>query len=106
MTFVNQLEEDTRRSAKIVLENDLPGFILTGNLVMDLSYPVLYPEIKYDLKKLQKIGKVYYRRSVGLMKDIKVIGKAGIHTYDVIDEVFLIHTANNSYVIHTIVPVI
>jgi hypothetical protein len=106
MTLVNQLEEDTRKSAKIVLENDLPGFILTGNLVMDLSYPVLYPEIKYDLKKLQKIGKVYYRRSVGLMKDIKVIGKAGIHTYDVIDEVFLIHTANNSYVIHTIVPVI
>jgi hypothetical protein len=102
--MVDKLEEDLKKSMRIVLENDFPGSMLTGHLILDLSYPVFYPEIKYDLVKLQKIGKVYYKRSLGVMKDIKISGKTGLHKYNFIHETFLIHTSNDSHFITVSVP--
>ena len=97
--FLNEFIESTSK----VYRADSAGFFLTNYLLADQMIKQMYSNMNKSIVMLQKIGNVVYIQSVTIIEGVEIQEKESSVIYSR-EEVIMISTADDLYVISTQIP--
>ncbi len=86
-----------------VFRGDVVGFLLVGALAINYELSLDDPEIGFKLIELQKVGPVLYAEFLTTLQDVTV-GDTYYPTYYLREELILVSTATEVYLIRTFLP--